>query len=543
MNKSALAQTLSRELNLTVETVSSIINTILDAMTEPLIKDDNIAKEELSQSFIKIRLSLIEYAISHTLDELMTQSLDEVGALLDSPIGFYHFVEPDQKTLSLQQWSTRTLKEFCRAEGKGIHYSIDQAGVWVDCLHQKKAVIHNDYSSLPHKKGMPEGHAKVVRELVVPVIRNDKAVAILGVGNKPTDYTQRDVEIVSYLADVTWEIVQKKRAEAELIQYFQRLKLATASGKLGVWDWNVEENVMVWDDRMFELYGSSRNTFQSNIGAWKNCLHPDDKQRAIDESNAALAGEKEFDTTFRVLHPDGTVKYLKGDGMIIRDPNGKAIQMIGINRDITESKLAEEELRRSQHELDSYRIELELQNEDLRNTQDELEKSHRRYADLYNFAPVAYLTVSEKGLILEANLTAATQLGVTRQSLIKKPLTSFIMQADQDIYYRHRKVLFETGAQQTCELRLLRLDSPPLWALLKATMSPDGEKGKPACRVVVADIHERKQAEEKLRIAYAELELRVQERTAQLSDANAALSIEMEEHKQVEEDLRKYKKG
>jgi len=179
-------------------------------------KDDFIAREELSQAFIKIRLSLIEYAITHTLAELLAQSLDEVAAFVESPIGFYHFVEPDQKTLSLQQWSTRTRKEFCRAAVKGTHYNIDQAGVWVDCLRQKKAVIHNDYSSLPHKKGMPEGHAEVVRELVVPVIRKDKAVAILGVGNKLIDYTQRDVEIVSYLADVTWEIVQQKRADDAL---------------------------------------------------------------------------------------------------------------------------------------------------------------------------------------------------------------------------------------------------------------------------------------------------------------------------------------
>jgi C4-dicarboxylate-specific signal transduction histidine kinase len=125
--------------------------------------------------------------------------------------------------------------------------------------------------------------------------------------------------------------------------------------------------------------------------------------------------------------------------------------------------------------------------------------------------------------------------------LIKKPLTIIILSADQDIYYRHRKALFETGAQQTCELRLLRIDSPPLWVLLKATMSEDGENGKPACRVVVTDIHERKQAEEKLRIAYAELELQVQERTFQFSDANAALSVEIAEQKQAEKDLREYR--
>ena len=185
----------------------------------------------MSQRFIEIRLSLIEYAVTHTLDELLTQSLDEVGAFVDSPVGFYHFVEPDQKTLSLQQWSSRTLKEFCRASGKGIHYNIDQAGVWVDCLRQKKAVIHNDYASLPHKRGMPEGHASIVRELVVPVIRKGKAVAILGVGNKPTDYTKRDVKIVSYLADVTWEIVKQKRADETLkkttIDLHERVKELT----------------------------------------------------------------------------------------------------------------------------------------------------------------------------------------------------------------------------------------------------------------------------------------------------------------------------
>ena len=205
--------------------------------------------------------------------------------------------------------------------------------------------------------------------------------------------------------------------------------------------------------------------------------------------------------------------------------------------------LSPEEMQHMLHELRVHQIELEIQNQELRRIQEELETSKARFVDLYDFAPVGYLTVSENGLILEANLTAATLLGVTRTSLIKKPLTNIILPADQDIYYRHRKALFETGAPQTCELRLLRMDNPPLWALLKATMSDDGENGQPACRVVVTDIHERKRAEEKLRIAYAELELRVQERTSQLSVANAALSVEMAEHKQAEEDLREHKKG
>ena len=172
----------------------------------------NVWKENL----VEIRLGLIVYAKDHSFDELLTRALDDIGNLMQSPIGFYHFVEADQKTITLQQWSTRTLNEFCQAAGKGSHYPIDVAGVWTDCVHQRATVIHNDYASLPHKQGMPPGHAIVVRELVTPVIRDGQVVAILGVGNKPVDYTADDAEIVAYIADVTWELVRSKQVEEAL---------------------------------------------------------------------------------------------------------------------------------------------------------------------------------------------------------------------------------------------------------------------------------------------------------------------------------------
>jgi len=173
-------------------------------------------QREQEERIIRTRLSLLEFAMTHSLDEVLQKTLDEVGDLVESPIGFYHFVEEDQKTLSLQAWSTRTLNEFCKAEGKGMHYAIDQAGVWTDCVLQKRAVIHNDYLSLPHRKGMPEGHAAVIRELVVPIMRGGNVMAILGVGNKPSDYDEEDMNTVSVLADVAWEITRRKKAEEQI---------------------------------------------------------------------------------------------------------------------------------------------------------------------------------------------------------------------------------------------------------------------------------------------------------------------------------------
>lgn len=184
----------------------------------------DVTEKKQSEELIRIRLSLLEFAANHPLDELLQKTLDEVGVLVNSPIGFYHFLEEDQNTLSLQAWSTRTLHEFCKAEGKGMHYAIDQAGVWVDCVRERKAVVHNDYNSLPHRRGLPEGHAAVIRELVVPIMRGKNIVAILGVGNKPTEYTEKDIEIISYLADVAWEIAERKKAEEERNQYSIDLK-------------------------------------------------------------------------------------------------------------------------------------------------------------------------------------------------------------------------------------------------------------------------------------------------------------------------------
>ncbi|MFO7714126.1 PAS domain S-box protein [Desulfosarcina sp.] len=197
------------------------------------MKHDHTAHQPV-EKMTDIRIDLIEYAATHTLNELITRALDKIQALVDSAIGFFHFVEADQKTLSLQQWSTRTLTEFCRAEGKGMHYPIEQAGVWADGARRKKPVIHNDYAALKQKQGMPVGHAEVVRELVVPVMRRGRVVAILGVGNKSVDYTEKDVEIVSYLADVTWEIFQRKRTQEALIDSEKRYRRLFESAKDGI---------------------------------------------------------------------------------------------------------------------------------------------------------------------------------------------------------------------------------------------------------------------------------------------------------------------
>lgn len=172
--------------------------------------------QSLERRTLEARLRISAFAHSHSLDELLQKTLDEAEALTDSSIGFFHFVEDDQKTIWLQNWSTNTLGAVCTADGKHLHYNMDEAGVWVDCARERRPVIHNDYPSLPHKKGLPEGHAPLVRILTVPIIRGGSVVAILGVGNKAVDYHETDVNVVHLLADLTWDIAVVRRTEAIL---------------------------------------------------------------------------------------------------------------------------------------------------------------------------------------------------------------------------------------------------------------------------------------------------------------------------------------
>jgi len=147
------------------------------------------------------------------------------------------------------------------------------------------------------------------------------------------------------------------------------------------------------------------------------------------------------------------------------------------------------------HDLSVHQIELEMQNEELRRAQVELETSRARYFDLYDLAPVGYLTLNEQGLILEANLALANLLGVARGALVRQPFSRFVVREDQEVYYRHRKQLLETGTPQVCELRLTKKDGTRFWAQLEATAAHDAD-GSPVCRAVLSDVTERRRVEE-----------------------------------------------
>jgi PAS domain S-box-containing protein len=159
---------------------------------------------------------------------------------------------------------------------------------------------------------------------------------------------QLEERVAARTAALLKEVEERKRAEETLSEVTRRLQLATASAHLGIWDWDIRNGRLIWDDQMRELYGIAPEAELGGIEGWKKLLHPDELEMVSEAVAAALRGEREYALEHRIVRPDGSLKHIKANGLVIRDAESKAVRMIGLNQDISGQKILEEQLRQAQ---------------------------------------------------------------------------------------------------------------------------------------------------------------------------------------------------
>ena len=160
-------------------------------------------------------------------------------------------------------------------------------------------------------------------------------------------YSPQDGYFAALIEDITENKqaeIARKSASLKLRELNRRFVLAADSAGFGVWELDLVHNKLHWDKWMFKIYGIKREDFGEAYEAWKKGVHPQDIEKANEEVEQAIRGEKEFDSEFRIIRPDGDVRYIQANAAIVRNKQGQAIRMIGINYDITRTKRAEKEL-------------------------------------------------------------------------------------------------------------------------------------------------------------------------------------------------------
>ncbi len=159
---------------------------------------------------------------------------------------------------------------------------------------------------------------------------------------------------INYFEGTLEDISGRKKGEAELLSMSNRLQLAIDATNIGIWDWDIVNNVTVWDDEMYHIYNVDFNDQRTISAAWEASIHPDDLEKVVAELQTAIKGEKEYDTEFRIIWKDKTIHHIKGNALVQRNQSGEAIRMIGTNADITERKEAEEEILQLNQNLDQF---------------------------------------------------------------------------------------------------------------------------------------------------------------------------------------------
>jgi len=268
------------------------------------------------------------------------------------------------------------------------------------------------------------------------------------------------------------------RAFEEVRRNEERLAVATQSGSIGIWDWDVVEGKIYWDVSMYRIYGVDHRETPDPYDVWIRCVHQEERTFLDGEIQAALRGERDFCAEFRITRPDGEVRFLRTSSRTFRASDGTPLRMVGTSLDVTERT----------------RIEMALR------------ESEARFLDAFEYAAIGMALVSTDGHWLKVNKALCDSLGYTETDLLSQSFQDITHPADLDIDMNHvRRMLSGDLQTYSLEKRYFHKRGNVIWALLSVSLVRDFN-GAPRYFVSqVLNITERKQAELALRLSEARL--------------------------------------
>ncbi len=293
-------------------------------------------EERLNQRLVRSRLNLIEHAQRHSLDELLSRALDEVATLLGSQIGVYRFLDVDERTVTMEE-------RFSRADDVRSS-DMDQLEAWGECVRQRRPVRINGPGDWPGGD-RSEPDMPFTRTLGVPVLRNDRVVAALGVGGKNAGYTDTDMATAVFLADVTWEIVERKRAQEELVERTAFHRALIEASPLPLFSLTPDGIVEFWNRAAERLFGWSA---EEAVGRLLPIVPEDTLEEFARLRGRVMEGEPVSGVEVTRRKRNGEAVELRLFTAPVRDESGRSVGIMAAAEDLTAEREAAAELRESE---------------------------------------------------------------------------------------------------------------------------------------------------------------------------------------------------
>lgn len=291
-----------------------------------------ISSEEAVRRSDKRYESLYELSKMTQADEkgVINYALEEAVAFTGSEIGYFHFMNENEVSLRLFTW-TKNVLENCEAPVLD-DYPISEAGVWADCVRERRPVIHNDFINLPNSKGLPEGHSPVTRHMSIPVMDGDTIIAVAGVGNKIEPYTEDDVKQLNMFMNEMWKTIKQHRMQELLRKQNKALERSTVSIVITDLDGTIEYVnpcfTKITGYRYNDVIGKNPNILQSG----------ETSDEGYEQIWKTIKSGNIWQGEFRNKKKDGSYYWESASISPIYDENGNITHFVGVKEDITEKK-------------------------------------------------------------------------------------------------------------------------------------------------------------------------------------------------------------
>ena len=263
-------------------------------------------------------------------EELSSFALEIVQDLTKSTIAYLHFINSDGGSADL--WSDSAL-ELCTAAGQSPS-ALYQSEIWADCVRQEKTVIHNCCEAATGKHGLPPKPVLFRRHMATPIFRDGHVAAVLGVGNKDTDYSDYDQRQLELFSTSMWQLLQRKRSADKLRENESRLREVQRITRLGSWELDLNSNELSWSDENYRTFGVDPNEFEPSYERFLSLVHPDDRKYVDESYTRSLTQDTPYDIDHRIIRKsDDEVRIVHESCEHTRDANGRVIRSIGTTRD------------------------------------------------------------------------------------------------------------------------------------------------------------------------------------------------------------------